>query len=249
MPEPPDQPAKMAVPAPSPQLQQEEKSVTQSTELKTDRSWTRGRIALTVVTAGAWLLCGYVLLDLCSLAGGVDWNYRELDVYVRPVTKVALGLGMWVEKLDILLGILFVAGSVAMFLWMRGRVWMGFAIGSLLLTVLSTFFVLAIFKPFVPRQICMGKRSQEQAGIPEPLRKVLVGRALAHVADDAEMRKKIQGQPNDPAATRVVRDANGCYFVMLHYGSLLYNNLWIVSVKCDPDGGIIGTVVTFHGAE
>jgi hypothetical protein len=231
------------------QPRQKETSVTQPAEVKPDRSWSKGRIAFAVMTAGAWLLCGYVLLDVCSLAGGVDWHYRRIDLYMRPVTKVALCLGMWGEKLDILLGILFVAGSIAMFLRMRGRVWRGFAIGSLLLTVLSTFLVLAIFRPFVPQHVCGGPVEREQAGIPESLRNVLVRQALEHVTGDAEIWKKIQNQPYDSAATRVVRDASGFYFVMLQYGSLSCDKLWIVSMKCAPGGRIIGTIVSLHEAE
>jgi hypothetical protein len=143
-------------PAPVP-LPQEIAGMNEQTQAGPDRSWTKGRIAMAVVMALAWGLVWYALLDSFGRARQMDDFYAALQVVVPPTTIVSIWVGAIGATCATLLCLLFVAGLAVMLWRMRGRVWVGYAVGTLLTLVVLVLYVLVILQPLTRRQNILPK--------------------------------------------------------------------------------------------
>jgi hypothetical protein len=115
------------------------------------RSWTRGQIAMAIVMGLAWLLVWYSLLDVFGRAHRLEFHYGILDIVVPRATLAAIWIGEWANDLWLPLSLAFLAGLAVMLWRMRGRVWVGYAVGTLITLVLLVAYVLVMLRPLTPK--------------------------------------------------------------------------------------------------
>jgi hypothetical protein len=131
--------------------------MTEAPDNAADRSWTKGRVAMALVMLLAWVLVWCALMDCCGRAHDMEYLFFYLDVSIPAVTKVSVWIAETVFDLVIPLSLLFVAGVVVMRWRMKGRVWVGYAVGTLLTLVVLAVYLVVLLKPLVPKRLSSPK--------------------------------------------------------------------------------------------
>jgi hypothetical protein len=143
----------MTAPGTSAESLQEEANVPELTDKKPNCSWTKGRVAMAVVMGLASLSVWGVLLASFGRAHKLQQIYLRLHLPVATATKVSIWIGQAAHYLAVPLSIVFVAG-LGVTLWrMKGRTWVGYAIGTLLTLVLLAVYLAVLLGPFPPTLI------------------------------------------------------------------------------------------------
>jgi hypothetical protein len=112
---------------------------------------------MAVVMLLAWALVWWALLECCGRAHGMEYLFFTLDVQVPGMTKVSIWIAETAYDLAVPLSVLFVAGVVVMRWRMKGRVWVGYAVGALLTLVLLAVYLVVLLKPLTPKRPSLPK--------------------------------------------------------------------------------------------